>query len=355
VGVWEAFRQEEPAVRKTNFYPGELPQQTPFVSFLDDAAFRGFSLLRMSEALPQSTLSRRRAGLSLALGVFGIAWAAIFVRWSGVSGLVSAFYRLAFASLVFAPWRWASKRETRVTPSAKRAAIIAGMLFGADLALFNSAVMATSAANAVLLGGNAPIFVAFGAWLMYGERPSRRFWAGFLVALVGIVAIVGADVVLHPSLGVGDALAVAAAVCYGGYIVYVQRSREGMDTLTFSAWSTAIGALVLLPVCLLTRQPLVGLSGRSWMALIALALVSQVLGQLFVAHALGKLPATLTSIVLLVQAPLTALLAWPFLGERVRAAQLLGGGLVLAGIAIVTRWNGGAVKRTASPSGQPRG
>jgi drug/metabolite transporter (DMT)-like permease len=48
------------------------------------------------------------------------------------------------------------------------------------------------------------------------------------------------------------------------------------------------------------------------------------------------LPATLTSIVLLSQAPATALLAWPLLGEPIRAGQMVGGALVLAGIIVVT-------------------
>lgn len=284
-----------------------------------------------------ATLSQRRAGVSLTIGVFAIGWAAILVRWTGVSGVVSAFYRLTFAALVLLPW-WFVARRGRPPPSAaaKRAAIIAGILFGADLALFNSAVMATSAANAVLLGANSPIIVAFGTWLLYGERPSSRFWIGFLIALVGVIAIVGTDVVLHPSLGVGDGLAVAGAVCYGAYILYVRRSREGMDTLTFSVWSTTVGALCLLPVCLLARQPLTGFSGRSWAALIALAITSQVIGQQFIAHSLGKLPVTLTSIVLLGQAPITAILAWPLLDEPIRAWQLFGGTLVLAGIAVVS-------------------
>src|SRR5882672_4995861 len=173
-----------------------------------------------------SILSRRRAATSLALGVFGIGWSAILVRWSGVSGLVSAFYRLAFAALIFVPWRaFAPRRTTTATPEAVRAAIIAGILFAADLAFFNSAVMATSAANASLLGVNAPIFVAFGAWIMYGERPTARFWLGFALAFAGMLAIVGADVLVHPALGYGDALAVAGAVCYGVYILYVDRSR----------------------------------------------------------------------------------------------------------------------------------
>jgi drug/metabolite transporter (DMT)-like permease len=284
-----------------------------------------------------TTISARRAAVSLGIGAFGIAWSAILVRWSGVPGLVSAFYRLAFAAAVFVPWRLAAPRKSaRSTPAAVRAAIIAGILFGADLAFFNSAVMQTSAANATLIGVNAPIFVALGAWAMRGDRPTARFWAGFVLALLGMVSIVGADVVLHPRLGVGDALALAGAACYGFYLLYVQEGRAGMDTLTFTAWSTGIGAAGLWIVCLVARQPLLGLSGRAWAALIGLALASQVVGQLLVAHALGRLSATVTSIVLLSQAPATALLAWPLLGEPVRGGQIVGGALVLAGIVVVT-------------------
>lgn len=293
----------------------------------------------MSDPAPAPGPSaRRRAAVSLAIGVFGIAWSAILVRWSGVSGLVSAFYRLAFASLVFVPWVLLSKRRRASSPppAARRAAIIAGVLFGADLAFFNTAVMETNAANAALLGVNAPIFVALGSWIMDGVRPSQRFWTGFLIALSGMVAIVGTDVVLHPQLGFGDALAVAGAFCYGLYILYVQRAREGMDTLSLSAWSTAIGAACVLVICLIARVPLTGFTTRAWAAMIGLALISQVIGQLFVAHALGALPATLTSIVLLSQAPLTAILAVPLLGEHVRAGQLVGGSLVLLGIAVVS-------------------
>lgn len=281
--------------------------------------------------------SRGRAGVSLAIGAFGIAWSAILVRWSGVPGLVSAFYRLAFAAAVFVPWRLAApRRSTRSTPAAIRNAIIAGILFGADLAFFNSAVMQTSAANATLIGVNAPIFVALGVWVLRGERPTTRFWLGFALALAGMVSIVGTDVVLHPRLGLGDALALAGAACYGFYLLYVQEARMGMDTLTLTAWSTGVGAAGLWIVCLIARQPLLGLGVRAWASLIGLALASQIVGQLLVAHALGRLPATVTSIVLLSQAPATALLAWPLLGEPIRGGQALGGALVLAGIVVVT-------------------
>jgi drug/metabolite transporter (DMT)-like permease len=285
---------------------------------------------------PHATATHRGGSIALAIGVFAIGWSAIFVRWSGVSGMVSAFYRLFIAAIVLAPWYlFTAKRRARPTAAAKRTAILTGIVFAADLAFFNSAIMSTSAANATLLGVNAPIFVVIGAWLLYGEHPPARFWLGFFVALAGMVAIVGADVVLRPSFGFGDFLALLGALCYGIYLLYVQRGRTGMDTLTFSLWCVSSGAVALLITCLVAHQPLWGFSGKSWASLIALALATQVGGHVLITYALGHLPVTITSIVLLAQAPITAVLAWPLLGERVGISQLVGGLMVLAGIVLV--------------------
>lgn len=285
---------------------------------------------------PTAPPHHRAASVALALGIFGIGWSAIFVRWSGVSGMVSAFYRLLFASLVLVPWYLLHRRgRGAISSASKQRAIVAGVVFAADLAFFNSSIMITSAANATLLGVNAPVFVAIGAWLLYGERPTTRFWIGFALAISGVVSIVGTDIVVHPKLGFGDALAVAGAVCYGAYLLYAQRARTEMDTLAFSTWAVAAGALSLLPVCLLARQPLWGFSAQSWASLIGLALATQVMGHFCVAYALGHLPVTMSSIALVAQAPLTAVLAWPLLGEPIHFAQVAGGALVLAGIVVV--------------------
>lgn len=272
----------------------------------------------------------------LALGVFAIGWSALFVRWSGVPGWTSAFWRMTIAQLVFVPWAMGANRgRGRPNAAATNAAIIAGVFFAADLALFNTAVMVSSAANATLLGTNAPIFVALGAWLLYRERPTSRFWAGFVVSFLGMVAIVGRDLMQHPRLGLGDAFAVAGAACYAGYLLYVRQSRADMDALTFSAISGVAASVTLLAICLVIGTPLVGFPSQSWWALIGLALVTQVVGHLSIAHSLGRLPVSVTSIVLLGQAPITAVLAVPLLGERLDALQIVGGLLVLAGIYVV--------------------
>src|SRR6476620_3872082 len=286
--------------------------------------------------MPDSSASHHhghgRAYAALALGVFAIGWSALFVRWSAVPGWTSALWRMALAQLVFVPWALASRRPATSRPSraAVRDAVIAGVFFALDLALFNSAVMMSSAANATLLGTNAPIFVALGAWLLYRDKPTPRFGAGFVLSFAGMIAIVGMDVLRHPQLGLGDAFAVAGAAFYAGYLLYVRRSRQEMDALTFSAISGVAAALTLLAICLVIGTPLTGYSAQSWWSLIGLAVVTQIGGHLSVAYALGQLPVSVTSVALLGQAPMTAILAVPLLHERLSALQIVGGGLVLA-------------------------
>jgi drug/metabolite transporter (DMT)-like permease len=284
-------------------------------------------------------ISHTRAYSVLALGVFAIGWSALFVRWSGVPGWTSAFWRMTLAQLVFVPWALAARPRGARRPSraAVVAAMIAGAFFATDLALFNTAVMVSSAANATLLGTNAPIFVALGAWLLYRDRPTPSFWVGFGLSFAGMVAIVGTDLLRHPRLGLGDTFAIAGGACYAGYLLYVRRSRLEIDALTFSAISGVTAAVTLLVICLALRTPLVGFPAQSWWAMIGLALVTQVVGHLSVAYSLGRLPVSVTSVALLGQAPITAVLAVPLLGEGLSALQMLGGLLVLAGIYVVNR------------------
>lgn len=282
------------------------------------------------------TISHKAAYVALAIGVLGIGWSAILVRLSGVSGSTSAFYRMALAQLIFVPWRLAAPSSgRRLERGAVIAAVWAGIAFAADLALFNTAIMRTSAGNATLLGVNAPIFVALGAWMFFGQRPTVAFWSGFVLSFVGMIAIVGTDVIRHPVLGIGDAMAVGGAICYAVYLLYMQRSRAAIDALSFIAISGVVASLTLLLICLAIGAPLHGFSIGSWASLIALALVTQVIGHLCVAYSLGKVSASVASVVLLLQAPITVVLAVPVLHDRITAAQVVGGVLVLAGIGVV--------------------
>ena len=292
--------------------------------------------------------ARRRwlAYAALAAAISGIAWSAIFIRWSAIPGPSSAFYRVAIAGAILVPWRClaalASPRERRrVASSSRRAYLLAlggGIFFGLDLALYNTAVMRTTATTATLFGNNAPIFVGLGSWLIFRRRPAKHFWIGLGFAMLGaaILLVATARGANGGSDLTGAAMSLSAAAFFAAYLLTTEHVREEMDTLTFNATAIVGSIVTVLIVCLVLGSPLGGFSTRTWLALLGLGLISQLGAYLALTYALGHLPATIGSVGLLAQVPLTAILAVPLLGEPLTLPYLVGGALVLTGIYIVT-------------------
>jgi drug/metabolite transporter (DMT)-like permease len=274
--------------------------------------------------------------LALAVGILSLGFSALFVRWANVPGPVMGVYRLGIASLMMAPLFVRKQRgRPRFTPGMIWLALLGGLLTALDHAFWNTAVLYTTAANATLFGNTAPLWVALAAWLIFKERLKAKFWTGLALALAGAAIVLGSDFLLHPNLGLGDLIALAAAVFYGGYLLVTQFGRAHMDTLSYVWLVSVSSALILLGVSLGMGMQLTGFSTQTYLAFLGAALVSQVLGYLSVAYALGHLPASMVAPTLIGQPVVTALLSIPFLGEMLLPAQWVGGLGVLAGIYLV--------------------
>jgi drug/metabolite transporter (DMT)-like permease len=283
-----------------------------------------------------------RAYVALAIGIFATAWSAIFVRWAPIPGPASAFYRVFLAALVFWPYLFLARRESlNISRRSLCFAALGGFFFSGDLAAYNTAVLHTSAANAVLLGNNAPIFVGLFAWLLWKKAPRLIFWIGLAIAMSGSLLILGMDMLRHPtsatasSFGTGDGLALIASVFFSGFLMVTERVRNTVD-------ATALLGISLLSssLCLWVFDAAFGISLhvpslRIWAALVGMGVFSQVLGYFSLTYALGHLPATITSVSLLVQAPIAAVLAYFLLGERYGWPQAVGAVLVLIGVGLV--------------------
>lgn len=276
-----------------------------------------------------------KAWLALIAGVLCISGSALFVKLAGVPGPVSALYRFLFTGMVLVPW-WLSTRSPWPVGSRLWFSVAGGLFLGLDLFLWNSSIMLTSASTATILGNNAPIWVGIGAWLIFKEKLTGRYWLGLALALLGMILVVGMNGWNSSSHGPGDLMAMAAGLFYAAYMLTTQKARSLMDTLTFMTFSVVTGAILSLLFTLSLGLPLVGYSSSAWGYLIALALVSHLGGWLGVNYALGYLKASTVSVSLLSQVVVTVLLAMPLLGERLTPLQMVGGGLVLGGIYLVT-------------------
>lgn len=289
----------------------------------------------------------RAAFLCLLAGGSAIAFAPIFVRLASpeVGPVGSAFWRTALAAPLLWIWAW---RVSPVSPGRGAGGegrgadseghrfaplLLAGLFFAGDLAVWHWSIVWTSVANSTLLANLAPIFVTLAGWLFWKRRVSGTFLVGMTVAIAGMFILVGPNFLVGGTRLLGDALGALTAVFYAGYFLSVKVARDaGASTARLMAWSTTITAIALLPVALLSPQPLLPPTTEAWMVMIGLALVTQIAGQGLIAYAFAHLPASLSSVSLLIQPVVATFVAWLLFHEPVGLAQFAGGAVVLGGI-----------------------
>jgi len=281
----------------------------------------------------------RLALTALLAGAMGIAFAPIFVRLSPVGPSATAFWRIVLALPPL--WFWMNFKIDRINSTHSPSSFsdyfylgLAGLFFAGDLAIWHWSIKLTSVANATLLVNFAPVFVTLGSWLIFHQSVRRIFIFGMVLALSGMVMIAGNSFQVSLQHFWGDTLSFTAALFYAGYLLSVKSLRERFSTATLMAWSSLVTAMALLPITLLSGESLSVSSLQGWTILIGLALISQVAGQSLIAFALAHLPASFSSVALLVQPVAAAFLAWLLLQEVLGSWQALGGIMVLFGILV---------------------
>ncbi|HEX2114141.1 MAG TPA: DMT family transporter [Alphaproteobacteria bacterium] len=279
----------------------------------------------------------RLALTALIVGALAIAFSPIFVRLSELGPTATAFHRVALA----VPALWAvlglESRRARPRPPSRRQIgmlVLAGIAFGGDLAFWHWSIKLTSVANATLFANFTPIFVTIGAYFLLKETIRPAFVLGLALALSGAVLLMGSSVTLSLDHLIGDALGVVTAMFYGSYILIVARLRGAVPAIRLMTLTGLVTAIVLLPVVLLSGESLMPRTLYGWAVLLGLAWGSHAAGQSLIAYALARLPASFSSVGLLIQPVAAALLAWALLAEPLGVLQALGGAVVLAGVLV---------------------
>jgi drug/metabolite transporter (DMT)-like permease len=282
----------------------------------------------------------RRPRLAALLGASCIAFSGVFYRFASVPPSTATFFRCFYGLPLLGIVAWLEWRRYGALPrSSLRLAAVAGIFFAGDLTFWHHSIEAVGAGLSTVLGNLQVLVVGIVAWLLFGERPSRAVLLALPVVLVGVVLIsglVGAGAYgANPPLGVVFGL--ATAVCYAGYLLLIRRSgrdlRRPVTPVAASTLATAgVALLVGVPLGELRLEPT--WPSHGWLALYGVT--SQFLGYVLISMSLPRLPAVLTSIILLVQPVMSVALAMLLLGEAPSALQLVGVALVVGGIAAAT-------------------
>jgi drug/metabolite transporter (DMT)-like permease len=283
--------------------------------------------------------------VALGVAVLAISTSAILVRWSDAPTVVTAFYRVSFTVVALVPFvaRGDDVSIERATVRDGVVAVAAGVALACHFLAWFESLDRTTVAASVTLVQTQPVFVVCGAWLLLDERIGRRTLLGVGVALVGAVILsVGGDFLTLGALTAppvtgstaGNLLAVLGAVAAAAYVLAGRSLRRRLPVLPYVAVVYSVCAAVLLAVAIGQDQPLLSYPRHEWVLFAAMALGPGVAGHTVVNWALGHLESHVVSVSLLGEPVGSTLLAVVFLSEVPTVGTVVGGVVVLAGIAL---------------------
>ncbi|WP_375288370.1 DMT family transporter [Sphingomonas sp.] len=281
---------------------------------------------------------------ALLLGNVALAFGPWFVRMTDAGPVAAGFWRIALATPLLL--LLAGVSGGRPIASAKGlwpVLLGSGLLFAGDLAAWHIGIHKTVLANATLFGNSATFIYPLWGFLIARTWPTRTQGSAMLLALAGAVLLMGRSYQLDPRHLGGDLLCLLAGVLYAGYFIMMARARRQMAPLPALAWSSAAAAPPLLLAAWALGEQIMP---TSFAPLVALALLSQVVGQGLLIYAIGRLPALIVGLTLLTQPVIAATIGWLAYGERLGAADVIGA-LMIAVALVLVRRDGGRDRKPA--------
>jgi drug/metabolite transporter (DMT)-like permease len=271
--------------------------------------------------------------VSLAIGILCISFSPIFVKLAGVPPITSGFYRIFVAWVCLAPY-CIIKGNLKIGRKELIIAIVGGVVFGSDIAVWNLSLMKISATVSTLLANLAPVWVGLIGYLLFKKRSGKLFWIGTFVAIAGMVVLVGYQNIIALKFNIGILLALLASFLYAIYILITKGVLQKISTLTFMFYNMLAASIYLLFICGVQQNNVISFSVPTWLNFLGMGIICQLIGWITINHSLRFLESTKVSIALLGQTVIAGFWAILFLNERLELKEIIGSVIVLAGIAI---------------------
>lgn len=305
-----------------------------------------------------TTMPKSRIALAILIAILAVSTASIFIRLAqkDAPSLVIAAVRLTLASLILVPATFSSTTHRAQLKNLTRAdwilAILSGLFLSVHFASWITSLEYTTVVASVVLVSTGPLWVALLSPLFLQEFPSRWVWMGMSLALIGGIAVglsdsctlTGSSLACPPlsdlmagSAFVGNFLALIGALTVAGYLIIGRRLRAKMDLVPYVFVVYSVAAIALIVYMLAAGQSPLGYPSLTYVWMLALALIPQLIGHSTYNWALRYMPASMVSVTTLGEPIGSAILALVILGEIPALLTLIGGALILVGIYLSTK------------------
>ncbi|MGD8969405.1 MAG: DMT family transporter [Anaerolineae bacterium] len=202
--------------------------------------------------------------------------------------------------------------------------------------LWSVAVLLNGPAVATVQQAAMPAIVAVAAWLIWREPLTGRKSLAILLTFVGTAFVSGLNVLGRADLSLSGLLAgLGLATFYAGWNIVIKKVRRGYNPLTTLTYQFGFGALMLLPFQFFTPQPQ-SLPASVLLHFVGLVGIATVGGFFIYTFAVGRLQASVATILAMAEIPIVAVYAYVLLGERMTIDQILGSVLVAAGVLMLS-------------------
>jgi drug/metabolite transporter (DMT)-like permease len=281
---------------------------------------------------PTSTpaLSAKAFGVLAVVGmVIAFSLSSTLVKRAESPGVLVAFWRMVTVSVLWNAWLWSTGR--RITMSDVRQALVPGVFFGLNLAVFFAGATHNSVANAALIGSLAPfLIVPVGAWL-FREYIDPRALVFAVVAFGGVALVLLSAPPNGDASLEGNVFGVIAMLLLVGYVASTRHFRREMDVATFMATICPIAAVTVLPIAI-AHGGVFEMSGTGWTYMLILTLTSGVAAQGLMVFAQRSIQIGTIGIAQVAQPALAVVWSFLLLAEVVNHRQIAGITIVVCGL-----------------------
>jgi drug/metabolite transporter (DMT)-like permease len=274
--------------------------------------------------------------IRLGLGIIGIGTSGPLIALSTMPILTLIFWRNLGGALATLPF---ALRHSRDRVGVKWA-LIAGVLLALHFVGFFLAMRWTTVAAGTALVALQPIFAALFVKLSGGHIPSKA-WLGMLVSFIGVGLVAGVDLQISYKAFLGDLAAIISAALAAAYIMAGSKAQRTLETTTYTTICYFICSMTALPMALIAGNEIFSFNAKEWWILLGLILGAQLLGHSMFNSALKRVSPAIVSLIVFFEVPVSAVLAFWWLGQKPPAGIIPGIVLILIGcILVVTRTRG---------------